>query len=1190
MKKSIFVIVLFLLAMTSSAQEWVGVNKNKKERIQETLISSSEKEIVIDVNIGGFVKQSVKTPHGNQLIITGEDMAMMSVKGAPSLPMYPISMIIGDKAEMKVSVVKSEYVDFENVEVAPSKGDFSRKINPDNVPYTYGEVYQQDAFYPAQQADLGKPYIIRDYRGQNVMVYPYAYNPVTKTLRVYTYLRIVAEKVSDNGVNQKLNYRRNNKIDPEVKASYERRFINYQNENNLRYEFLEEEGKMLIICVEEYMEALQPLVDWKNISGRPTEIVSAKVTGKTDNLKSYIQTYYNENPDFVYLLLVGEHMNLPAYPLETSARSDNYYGMLEGNDYYEEVCVGRLPVNSVEDAKNQVNKIIHYERDINESAKWLSRASGIAADEGTGHYAEIDYQHIDYIRDTLLNYTYTEFSQYYAKINNPSATKMVADYNNGLGIINYCNHGNYDGWVVADFNNDNVHSMVNDNKLPFIWSVACNNGQFDHDECFAEAWMRAKNPSTGKPTGAIGGMFSWISQPWLPPMYGQDEMNAILTEWRPGYKHTLGGASCNGNKSILDKTPNVDGENTHNTWILFGDPSLMVRTEAPTHMNTTISQPALFLGMSELTVNAQTNFGIATLSVDNEVIASSYINDGTATLHFSPLSQPGTAKLVVIGYNKVTEIKELDIIPADNPYIIYNGHEILDDNGLIDYGETVNISMNIKNIGLQPTSNITVKLSSDSKYIEMLKDNATINTINSEEEINLENAFSFKVRPEVPNDTRIGFIVTCSNGTETWVTNFYQKAYAPVFSLSNIEVLSENGVLPGNTATLQMRFKNDGGAVARDILAEVFSSSDDIKFVEPVIKKDKVGAGMTFTITADFTIDPSVLIGSVYEIVCSVNADYASFVSNYELKVGRICEDFETADFSSHAWKIEGPAKWLIDSINAYEGKYCANTELMGGNKYAKLKLDLEVLDDGPMTFYVKTSCEYKYDYLEFLVDGFAVEKWSGETAWTLYTYNMKKGSHKIEWRYMKDSNTDEGEDKVWLDNIIFPPVSVVSVLDAVEKLAYNIEDNILTLTWRKNYSAEEYIVRREGDVVATVTETSFTENAIDDLVTYCIVAKNGNNYSAPAFILVDPNREFGEKIIDVETKKISLYPNPTSGVINVEIDNPFEAVVYNYQGQVVMRMRNNDRQIDMSHLTAGVYFVEIRDGQNRMIEKVIVK
>ena len=156
--------------------------------------------------------------------------------------------------------------------------------------------------------------------------------------------------------------------------------------------------------------------------------------------------------------------------------------------------------------------------------------------------------------------------------------------------------------------------------------------------------------------------------------------------------------------------------------------------------------------------------------------------------------------------------------------------------------------------------------------------------------------------------------------------------------------------------------------------------------------------------------------------------------------------------------------------------------------------------------------------------------------------------------------------------------------------LKYNIEDDILTLTWRKNYSAEEYIVRREGDVVATVTETSFTENAIDDLVTYCIVAKNGNNYSAPAFILVDPNREFGEKIIDVETKKISLYPNPTSGVINVEIDNPFEAVVYNYQGQVVMRLRNNDRQIDMSHLTSGVYFVEIRDGQNRMIEKVIVK
>ena len=103
-------------------------------------------------------------------------MAQMLEAGAPDLPLYAIPIIIGDKAEMKASVNKSKYVDFENIEVAPSKGNFSRKINPDDVPYVYGDMYQKDELFPSQPMSLEKPYIIRDFRGQNLMVYPYAYN------------------------------------------------------------------------------------------------------------------------------------------------------------------------------------------------------------------------------------------------------------------------------------------------------------------------------------------------------------------------------------------------------------------------------------------------------------------------------------------------------------------------------------------------------------------------------------------------------------------------------------------------------------------------------------------------------------------------------------------------------------------------------------------------------------------------------------------------------------------------------------------------------------------------------------------------------------------------------------------------------------------------------------------------------
>ena len=90
MKKTFFVIISFLLALTVNAQEWVGVSKSSPTKIQETLVSSSDDKVVVDVKISGFYKESVRTQQGEQLVISGEGMAFMPIQGAPKLPMYPI--------------------------------------------------------------------------------------------------------------------------------------------------------------------------------------------------------------------------------------------------------------------------------------------------------------------------------------------------------------------------------------------------------------------------------------------------------------------------------------------------------------------------------------------------------------------------------------------------------------------------------------------------------------------------------------------------------------------------------------------------------------------------------------------------------------------------------------------------------------------------------------------------------------------------------------------------------------------------------------------------------------------------------------------------------------------------------------------------------------------------------------------
>ena len=164
--------------------------------------------------------------------------------------------------------------------------------------------------------------------------------------------------------------------------------------------------------------------------------------------------------------------------------------------------------------------------------------------------------------------------------------------------------------------------------------------------------------------------------------------------------------------------------------------------------------------------------------------------------------------------------------------------------------------------------------------------------------------------------------------------------------------------------------------------------------------------------------------------------------------------------------------------------------------------------------------------------------------------------------------------------------------MDLVEKvsgLKYELKNEQVKLMWNPVENADEYVIRRDGELVSTQSETTFNENMSNDIVTYTVVAKKGDKYSAPSFIIVNQDNEKGENIVEY-SKKVSLYPNPTSGILYVNIAETFDAVLYNYQGQVVMREYNNDGKIDMSDLSTGIYFVEIRSGKDVMIEKIIVK
>ena len=1190
MKKGLLFLIVCLMTTHLYSQEWISVTQQTPIAPKATLIYETEQTTELCFTLEGFFKEMVNTPKGLQYIITVPKMASMLEEGSPDLPLFAIPVLIDDLAAMEVQVKKEKYQDFEGIEIAPSKGNLSREIDPNEVPFRYGEAYHHDCFYPGFQAQLDQPYILRDFRGQNILVYPFAYNPITKTLRVYTELTLSIQKTKEKGNNLKLSRKSNQlRISPETEAMYQHRFVNYHKKTS-KYNFISDEGELLVICPEQYMDAMLPFVAWKNASGRPTTMVNLSDIGGNNatQIKSFILSHYNNpNENLCYVLLVGDYIDITPKAMN-DGRSDIWFGQLEGNDYYPEVFVGRFSVGSVADVENQVAKVIYYERDITTDAYWLSKGIGIGSTEGAGsghNGGESDYEHIEYIRDTLMHYTYSEVSQHYQGVGaGTNASMLSQNFNEGAGICNYCNHGSQTSWYVGGFNNSNINALVNDYKWPFIWSTACLNGQFDTN-CFAEVWMRATNNTTGAPTGAIGGMFSWTSQPWQPPMTGQDEMVNILCEWRSAdqFHHTLAGASLNGNMKILDLHPSDQGK-THNTWILFGDPSLILRTDTPAELNVSVQPEAIFLGQTEITIEADADYALATLTLNGEILASAPILNGQGTLTFPDQTDTGTALLVVTSFNKVTENREISIIPANGAYLSFGSFSINDANGQADYGETTGVDVTIKNIGNEPAENVQVTLSTESALVEVTQGTASIPTIAALEEYVISNSFEIAVNEMINEGSQAEFILTCTDGTDTWTCSFRMTLHAPQLVISEFRPLQTT--YPGENGDLLIAVKNTGSSDAHSASIQLHSSSTELIFNPISYNLEEIPAGGTATATAYFSSSPNIPNGSNYEVYYHLDAAPYTFSGTQSLNIGPIKETFETGDFSTFPWETLGASSWFIDNSTANTGTYSARSGAINDANLTTLQVVVEVVEDGFFSFYIKTCTEANKDKITFYIDSDNEGIWSGVTDWNRATFPVTAGTHRFRWIYMKDSNGSYGDDCCWIDDIQFPSTHSVTLLPALE-LNTQINENEVTLTWQAQNPSDNYLIRRNGMPINTQHETTFTELLNLGTYTYSVTAiSSEGQQSIPAFSTVDIT------ILGIDSieNKMRLFPNPVRTWLNISYEQPFSYILFNNIGQQIrVGKSEGEALIDCRMLPQGIYILQIATKTQVFTKKIIV-
>lgn len=663
--------MLFLLANIANAgtTKWININSAKPAEATSKLILDNGSQTVVEFNLPGFDMKAVSANNldAASIIPKAAGTTPLLIDGAPDLSKYAFSVIIPDNAKMKVDIENSSYIDYKDIKIAPSKGNLYRNTDPSTIPYVYGDSYKTNAFFPGKLAELQSPYILRDFRAQTVWLYPFQYNPVTKVLRVYYKLKvkIVNDGISNINVLQRKGTAK--KIDKEMCAIYNSMFKNGGN-NTINYAQVDEDGSILILAYNQFMSTLQPFVDWKIREGIHCEMIDAASAGATAvAIKTYIANYYNMHPELKYILIAGDAQQVPT-PILSGGASDPSYGYLSGSDSYAEVFVGRFSAQNITDLQVQVQKVIDYEINPNLSLQHFNKGVVVASDQGPGDDGEMDWEHERIIRDKELTYTYMDIKELYDGTHpggnddpgDPSSADLFNKFQSGINVMTYTGHGSNNSCSTTGLSSSDVDNMTNYEMLPFIWSVACVNGNFNQGDCFAEAFLRAQ--SNGQPTGAIATFMSSINQSWNPPMDGQDEMVDLLVEsYAANIKRTFGGLSINGCFHMNDAY-GAAGDEMTDTWHVFGDPSLMVRTAPPTVISAT-HDAYISLNQSTFTLQCnKQNGALACLSNNGEILDVQPIVNGTATFNFNALIVLDTIQLTITGFNCKPYLTDLPVL------------------------------------------------------------------------------------------------------------------------------------------------------------------------------------------------------------------------------------------------------------------------------------------------------------------------------------------------------------------------------------------------------------------------------------------------------------------------------------------------------------------------------------------------
>ncbi|MCF8236259.1 MAG: T9SS type A sorting domain-containing protein [Bacteroidales bacterium] len=1026
-----------------------------------------------------------------------ENAANFNEEGHPLIPHFGCKILLPQGAEISnVEVVEAVYSEtLGGIKIKPASREFpisegapdNYKVEPDEAVYTSDKPYPENPVL-----NMNTQYLNGHSIGQ-VSVCPVIYYPAASEIKILQEISLKIEyNISSRPEEVIANLRHSPAIEKRVKALVD-------NPGLLTgYTYAEnrdtDEVDILLITNEALDSAFMEYVEFKESTGFIVTIetvgdIYINYTGadEQEQIRNCIIDYY-QNHGISYVILGGD--SDPSDPAEDviphrgfyandeyDIPSNMYYSCLDGNwnddsdnrwgevgeyDAYAEVAIGNICVDNETEITNFTNKLKMYQdqpvlEDIekttmvgemlnNNPLTWGGTYKDQIAEGSSAHgfttEGVSDNFYITYIYDRDMSW------------NKYDIYELFND--TGVNLLNHLGHSNVT-YNMKLYNSDVTTSNFTNNGItrgfPIGYSQGCYNGSFDNrttggsyiEDCFAE---KITTLQTGYVACISNSRYGWYSpantnsssqfhdRQFFDAIFGED-----ITEI--GYVNT---------DAVADNADYMD-EWGLMRWVaytanLFGDPSMDIWTAQPEDImaNYPASVP---LGISSIMVQTNVAGARVGLCQEGELIGRG-ITDSLGDVNvllFEPLISNENIALSIIAHNH-NRLQDTIVVVNDEPYVMYEDHLYIDEsgngNGMLDCGESILMSLDMKNVGNQPATDVTVTIRSTDEYLTLTDTTEFYGDFEAGEIISKMDAFAFEIADSVPDGHTYTFTII-AEGENLWNSYLNCNINAPLLALENVSVDdtdgNDNGYMdPGETVILKIRASNIGHCNSGNAVVNITSFGEYLDIETTIDSVGIIDAGDYQEAEYSVVVADDAPIGTFTDMEFMVEAIPFQAEMATSLKIGVVIEDFESGDFATFDWLGSGDAYWEICDASPFEGTFCARSGEIDDNDMTRLFMLVDVMVPDSISFFRKVSTEADYDYLKFYIDNTVIDQWAGEQDWERVAYAVGGGEHLFQWIYKKDQYESGGDDCGWVDYICLPASETyfvgVDEEDAISKLS----------------------------------------------------------------------------------------------------------------------------------------------------------